>query len=207
MCNEDSLISLRVPPAMWLFRMCSHVTYSHTTLAWRIHPWLRIHMWLQWLLDIFESASRNVTLSYVFTCDVFTCDSAFTYNSSDCFNMSESASRNVTPSSDSFHRNCYTPKTHQIEKLTFLGISQYKWRFWFEFVPRNLSFWICWISGLYHFQWNLTYVRNIGLFHMRESASRNGSMRQLAFYMRVTWLIPFCAKWLIDMCDVTHPYL
>jgi len=67
-------------------------------------------------------------------------------------------STNITRVSyDTFHSNRCTPKFHQIEKFRFLGISQYKIEtvVEFEFVPKNLSFWIWWVSGVWHFQWNL----------------------------------------------------
>ena len=62
---------------------------------------------------------------------------------------------------DNFLWNSYTPKIHQIQTLRFLCISlhiQAEILVWFEFVPRNLSFWILWISGLSHFQWSVSYV-------------------------------------------------
>jgi len=63
---------------------------------------------------------------------------------------------------DSVHRNCYPQNPPNLRTL----ISQYlavqiriEILVYFEFVPRNLSFWIWWISGLKHFQWKLSYVR------------------------------------------------
>jgi len=56
-----------------------------------------------------------------------------------------------------FVRNCYTLETHQIERLGFLGISRYKVKLRFEFVPVNSSFRIWWISEVLQFQWILSY--------------------------------------------------
>jgi len=51
---------------------------------------------------------------------------------------------------DRFHWKCYIPEIHQIDKLRFLGISQYKFklRFWFN---SNLYNQI-WVSGFGGFQ-------------------------------------------------------
>ena len=49
---------------------------------------------------------------------------------------------------DSFHRKCYTPNIHQIEKLRLLAFSWYKikLRFWFNL---NLyrEIWVSWLGG------------------------------------------------------------
>jgi len=66
--------------------------------------------------------------------------------------------------SDKFHWNCSnTPKIHLIEKLRFLCISRYKfkWRFWFNMSwyrgIQNFGIW--WTSGGWYFQWSLWYQR------------------------------------------------
>ena len=67
---------------------------------------------------------------------------------------------------DSFHRNFYTPKIHQNQKLRFLGISRcnLKLRFWFNlnmyraiWVSGFGGFWRCSIFCSYvSFLWNVT---------------------------------------------------
>jgi len=49
----------------------------------------------------------------------------------------------------------------------------------FEFVPRNLSFSIGWMSGVWHFRWKLSYVH----VFFRECA---GSVLVVAFFYGLT---------------------
>ena len=95
---------------------------------------------------------------------------------------------------NNFHWNFYTPKIHQSEKLSFFGISRYKFK---------LRIWS--ISNLYRVIW----------VHMTHSYVWHGS------FICVTWLIRMCdrthsylwydafvcVKWPIHMCDTTYSYV
>jgi len=71
--------------------------------------------------------------------------------------------------------------------------------FEFESVSRNLSFWIWWISGGYHFQWTLSYGvalvsridKMIGLFCKR-------ALQKRRYSAKVTYNF-------IDPTDRSHP--
>ena len=60
---------------------------------------------------------------------------------------------------DRFHKRCYNPNIHKSRNSDFLVQIQIKPKYQSEFAPRdteNLSFSICWISGVKHFQWKLS---------------------------------------------------
>jgi len=96
----------------------------------------------------------------------------------------------------SFYWKCRIPKIRQIEKLTCLDISQYKFklRFWFNlnlyretWVFRSGGF-----RGVQYFQWNLSYMN---LFI--------GVVQCVAVCCSVLQRVAVCCR-CIYMCDTTH---